>query len=67
MAKFRIPRKVKKNLKKDMWFYPMDEKTKTYEIIFPCDSQENYDVWKRKEVNSFRESVKRLKKENNHE
>lgn len=67
MAKFRIPRKVKKKLKKDMWFYPMDETTKTYEIIFPCDSQENYDVWKRKEVNSFRESVKRLKKENNHE
>ena len=48
MAKFRIPRKVKKKLKKDMWFYPMDETTKTYEIIFPCDSQENYDVWKRK-------------------
>lgn len=63
MSKFRIPRKVKKKLKKDMWFYPMDEVTKTYEMIFPCDSQESYNAWKRKEVSSLKESIKN----NNHE
>ena len=47
MAKFRLPRKIKKKLQKDMWFYPKDEVTQTYEMIFPFESQKSYDAFKK--------------------
>ena len=61
MKNFRIPRKIKKKLKKDLWFYPMDETTKTYEVVFPYDSQEGYNAWKRGEITS---SIQQIKKNN---
>jgi len=62
MKKFRVPRKIKKKITKDMWFYPMDEKTKSYTMIFPAESQENYNIWKKGELNSLRDEVKFLSK-----
>ena len=44
--KFRLPRKIKKKLSKGMYFYPRDEKTKTTRMVFPTDSQEEYDAVK---------------------
>lgn len=61
MHKFRIPRKLKKLIKKDMWFYPMDEATKTYRMIFPCDSQKNFDEWRMGKVQSLKQQIKKLK------
>jgi hypothetical protein len=59
MAKFRLPRKIKKKLQKDMWFYPKDEVTQTYEMIFPFESQKNYDAFKKGEVSSLLQEIKK--------
>ena len=59
MAKFRLPRKIKKKLQKDMWFYPMDEVTQTYEMIFPFESQKSYDAFKKGEVSSLLQEIKK--------
>jgi hypothetical protein len=48
--KFRIPRKVKKKIKKDFWLYPMDEVEKTYMGANPHENQEDYDAFKRNEL-----------------
>ena len=46
MAKFRVPRKTKKKIKKDLWFYPFDEKLNRYRVAFPSEKQEEYNDWK---------------------
>lgn len=46
MSKFRLPRKTKKGFKKDLWFYPYNEKDQVYRVGFPSDNQEDYDAFK---------------------
>jgi|688.fasta_scaffold2080303_1 hypothetical protein len=53
MSKFRIPRKIKKKIKKDMWLYPMDEVNKTYLYAKPYDNQIDYDAFKRGDLNGI--------------
>lgn len=62
MKKFRVPRKIKKKITKDMWFYPKNEAEKTYEMVFPCESQEHYNAWKNGELNSLKDEVRSLSK-----
>ena len=47
--KFRVPRKIKKKIKKDIWFYPKDNKD-CYLVCFPRRSQQEYDDWKQGKV-----------------
>jgi hypothetical protein len=44
MTKFRLPRKIKKKIK-GVFFYPMDEKTKTYLMANPKENQEDYNSY----------------------
>jgi hypothetical protein len=44
MKKFRLPRKIKKKIK-GFFFYPMDEKTKTYLMAHPKENQEDYNAY----------------------
>jgi hypothetical protein len=37
----------------------MDEVTKTYEMIFPYESQKSYDAWKKGEVSSLLQEIKK--------
>lgn len=43
MNKFRLPRKRKKSLKKQLWLYPADEMGNS-EMAFPERSQKDYDA-----------------------
>ena len=44
--KFRLPRKIKKQLSHEIWLYPMDEKSKTALMAWPSLSQEDYNAYK---------------------
>lgn len=47
MKKFRLPRKIKKTIKKGgIFLYPMDIETKTYLTAWPTKNQEDYDAYK---------------------
>lgn len=52
MKKFRLPRKTKKQLRKGLWFYPMDEK-KCSLMASPFRSQKDYDAYKRGELRNL--------------
>jgi hypothetical protein len=41
---FRLPRKIKKYLKKEMWFYPL--KDNCYVMAWPSDNQKEYNDYK---------------------
>jgi hypothetical protein len=58
-GKFRIPRRIKKKIKKDMWLYPMDEVNKTYLYATPYDNQTDYDALKRGELNGMLSEIKK--------
>ena len=58
-SKFRIPRKIKKKIKKDMWLYPMDEVNKTYLYAKPYDNQTDYDAFKRGDLNGILSEIKK--------
>lgn len=45
MKKFRLPRKIKKSLKGNLWLYPADEKGNSL-MAFPARSQEDYTALK---------------------
>ena len=62
--KFRVPRKIKKKIKKDIWFYPMDER-ECYLVCFPRKSQKEFDDWKQGKVwgaltNAKKQYVKKI-------
>ena len=44
--KFRLPRKIKKQLSHEIWLYPMDETTQTSLMAWPCKYQEDYTAYK---------------------
>lgn len=49
---FRLPRKIKKALKGDIWLYPADEKGNSL-AAFPAKSQEDYTALKKGIVRSL--------------
>jgi len=50
MKKFRLPRKIKKKIKRSLYFYPQNEVDKTYMAAFPKYNQEDYEAYKRGEL-----------------
>lgn len=48
MAKFRLPRKIKKRLKGKIFLYPSDGKGSV--MAFPTDNQKDYNAYKRGEL-----------------
>jgi len=61
--KFRMPRKLKKKLKKDFWLYPMDPVEKNYLVANPEGNQEDYDAYKRGELSGLKDGIKRRRNE----
>lgn len=61
--KFRIPRKLKKKLKKDFWLYPMDPIEKNYLLANPYENKGDYDAYKRGELSGLKDGIKRRRNE----
>ena len=62
--KFRLPRKTKKRLKKDLYIYPKSEKD-TYLVGWPYKDEEDYNAYKKGLLTGLKEeSKKRLKNDN---
>jgi len=64
MQNFRLPRKIKKSLKKTMWLYPPDEKGSRL-MASPSRSQEDYTAVRKRIARQFPEpkNVKARRKE----
>jgi len=61
---FRLPRKVKKKLKKHIWLYPADEKGKSL-MAWPTHSQKDYNALKQGIVRDIMaDSTKAKRKQN---
>ena len=63
MSKFRLPRKVKKKIRRDFYFYPLDEANKTYTVAFPRENQEDYDAFRKGILTNAWDWVRRKYKE----
>lgn len=64
MKQFRLPRKIKKSLKKGFWLYPPDEKRNSL-MISPAKSQEDFMAVKKgiaRDLFDLKESKSRRKK-----
>ena len=46
MKKFRLPRKIKKQIRKTLWLYPPDEKGNSL-VAWPEKTQEDFDAMKK--------------------
>ena len=57
--KFRLPRKLKKKLKRDLWFYPMDEVKKTYLVAWPTEIEEDWLALKAGIVTGLKAKIKK--------
>lgn len=55
MSKFRLPRKVKKKLKKTIWLYSADEKGNSL-MAFPTRNQEDYTAYKQGKLRDISKS-----------
>ena len=65
--KFRLPRKIKKKLKKDLFTYPKSERD-TYLVAWPSKYEEDYIAYKKGLLRGLKEeSKKRLKDERKRE
>lgn len=62
MDKFRLPRKIKKSLKKTMWLYPPDEKGNS-RMAWPTKSQKDYTAIKEGILRKFPDSTKAERKQ----
>ena len=63
IRKFRVPRKLKKKLKKEVWFYPMDEKDRTYQIAFPSEDILDFIAWKTGNLFNLLDEIKKQNKD----
>lgn len=54
MTKFRVPRKIKKKLKKTIWLYPSDNKGNSL-MAFPTRNQKDYTAFRQGLVKSILE------------
>jgi hypothetical protein len=62
MKQFRVPRKLKKKLKKDLWLYPMNPITKTYLMAHPYYDEKDFKAWKNKIVTGTLQTLKQKHK-----
>ena len=56
--KFRLPRKTKKRLKKDLYIYPKSEKD-TYLVGWPYKDEEDYNAYKKGLLTGLKEESKK--------
>jgi hypothetical protein len=56
--KFRLPRKLKKKLKKDLWFYPMDPTARTYLVAWPTQIEEDWKALKAGIVTGIKSEIR---------
>jgi len=52
MTKFKLPRKLKKELKKGFWLYPADSEG-TSEVAWPATDEKDYKAFKNSEIKDF--------------
>ena len=57
--KFRLPRKIKKKLKNDLFSYPKSEKD-TYLIAWPQRLEEDYVAYKKGLLRGLKEEVRKF-------
>ena len=58
-TKFRLPRKIKKKLKNDLFSYPKSEKD-TYLIAWPYRLEEDYVAYKKGLLRGLKEEVRKF-------
>lgn len=46
MKKFKIPRKLKKKLRKTIWLYPLNPETDTYLMATPYNNEKDFNAYK---------------------
>ena len=61
MAKFRLPRKTKKKIRKGFYFYPKDERD-FYLVAFPRKDQEDYNAFKKGILTNMLDDLKKISK-----
>jgi len=61
MAKFRLPRKTKKKIRKGFYFYPKDERD-FYLVAFPRKDQEDYNAFKKGILSNMLDDLKKTSK-----
>jgi hypothetical protein len=57
--KFRLPRKIKKKLKNDLFSYPKSEKN-TYLIAWPYKYEKDYIAYKKGILRGLKEKIKNI-------
>jgi hypothetical protein len=57
--KFRLPRKIKKKLKNDLFYYPKSEKN-TYLIAWPYKYEKDYIAYKKGLLRGLKEKIKNI-------
>ena len=62
MANFRLPRKIKKILRKSLWLYPADKKGNSL-MASPCSIQEDYTALKQGVVRALARTSRKKRKE----
>ena len=60
--KFRLPRKIKKKLKKDLFTYPKSERD-TYLVAWPSKYEEDYIAYKKGLLRGLKEESKKRYKD----
>ena len=60
--KFRLPRKIKKKLKKDFFTYPKSERD-TYLVAWPYKYEEDYIAYKKGLLRGLKEESKKYRDE----
>jgi len=64
--KFRLPRKIKKKLKKDFFIYPKSERD-TYLVAWPHKYEEDYIAYKKGLLRGLKEESKKYRDERKRE
>jgi hypothetical protein len=64
--KFRLPRKIKKKLKKDFFTYPKSERD-TYLVAWPYKYEEDYIAYKKGLLRGLKEESKKYRDERKRE
>lgn len=61
MTKFKLPRKLKKKLKKGFYFYPKSERN-TYLVAWPYKDKEDYNAFKKGILTNMLDDLKKISK-----
>jgi len=61
MTRFRLPRKIKKKVRKGFYFYPKDERDCCL-VAWPRKDQEDYNAFKKGILTNILDDLKKIKK-----